>query len=110
MKRPMIVTVIGVLFIAVGVVGGGYHLKEGPMGWGLAAIELSEALAVVSGVFLLLGKSWARWLLLAWTAFHVVISAFDSLQKLAVHVVLFGLIGIGLLRPPASEYFRTAGS
>ena len=103
-------TVIGIVFLVVGVVGGVVHLREGPMGWGLALIELSEALAAIGGAFLLLGRRWARWLLLGWMAFHVVISAFDSLQKLAVHVVIFGLIGLALLRPPASEYFRSANS
>ncbi|HTP69646.1 MAG TPA: hypothetical protein VMJ35_12140 [Dongiaceae bacterium] len=110
MKRPLIVTLIGTLFIAVGAVGGVAHAKEGPIGWGLALIELSELVALVGGVFLLMGKNWARWLLLVWMGFHVVISAFDSLQKLAVHVVIFGLIAFALLRPPAWQYFRSASS
>ena len=50
MKRPVIVTVIGILFIAVGAVGGVAHLKEGPIGWGLAGIEFTEAVALVGGV------------------------------------------------------------
>jgi hypothetical protein len=107
MKRPLIVTAIGILLIAVGLLGAGYHWKEGPMNRELAVVELSEAIAVIAGVFLLLGRTWARWLLLAWMAFHVVISAFDSTQKLVFHIVVFGMIAASLLRPPASEYFRS---
>ena len=110
MKRPLIVTAIGILFIAAGAVGLVYHAQERPIDRWMVLIELIRVLAVVGGVFLLLGRGWARWLVLAWMAFHVVVSAFHSLQEFAVHLVLLLVIGFVLLRPPGSEYFRRAAA
>lgn len=105
MKRPVIVTAIGALFILAGGVGFVYHF-HGPYDREFAAIEFVRFLAVAGGVFLLLGHGWARWLVLAWMALHVGISALDSVGKFAFHLVLLLVIGYALLRPPASEYFR----
>ena len=44
--------------------------------WGLNS---PSSLAIVCGVFLLRGHNWARWLALAWIAFHVVLSAFHAI-------------------------------
>ena len=105
MKRPMIVTAIGLLFVVAGAVGFAYHFR-GPYDRDFAAIEAVRSLAVVGGIFLLMGRGWARWLVLAWLGFHVGISALDSVGKFAFHLVLLLVIGYTLLRPPASEYFR----
>jgi len=59
----------------------------------------------VAGVFLLRGARWARWLVLAWLAFHVVVSALNSLSDAMAHVVLLLVVGYFLLGPPASKYF-----
>jgi hypothetical protein len=109
-KRPMIVTIIGCLLVVVGVTGFAYHFNEiklqnvlhGENVW----IFVVELIAILGGVFVLRGKNWARWLALAWMGFHVVISFFDSLQKVAVHVVFFGLIAYSLFRPDARAYFQ----
>jgi hypothetical protein len=63
-------------------------------------------LAIVGGVFLLRGRAWARWLLLAWLAFHVVLSAFHNRVELAMHAGLLVVIGFFLFRPKAAAYFR----
>jgi len=105
MKRPLIVTAIGILFILAGGTGLVYHW-HGPYDREFVLVEAIRALAVVGGVFLLMGRGWARWLILLWLAFHVGISALDSIGKFAFHLVLLLLIGYALLRPPASEYFR----
>ena len=105
MKRPMIVTAIAILFILAGGVGLVYHWHK-PYDRDFALIEGVRALAVVGGLFLLWGKGWARWLVLLWLAFHVGISALDSVGKFAFHLVLLLVIGYALWRPPASEYFR----
>ena len=105
MKRPLIVTAIGILFILAGGVGFVYHF-HGPYDREFAAIEIVRLLAVVGGVFMLLGYGWARWLVIAWMALHVAISALDSAGKFAFHLVLLLVIGYALLKPPASEYFR----
>jgi hypothetical protein len=58
----------------------------------------------------LLGHNWARWLLLAWLVFHVIVSAFHSPEEVAAHVVLLLLFAYFVFRPPASNYFRSAPS
>jgi len=110
MKRPLPVTILGCLFIVVGLVGFVYHLTESPLDRWVALISIVRIIAVVGGVFLLMGHNWARWLMLAWLAFHVVVSAFHSLSESIAHVVLLIIVGYVLLRPPASKYFQSAPS
>jgi hypothetical protein len=110
MKRPLPVTIIGCLFIVAGLVGLVYHLSESPLDHGIVLISIVRIIAVVGGVFLLIGHNWARWLMLAWLAFHVVVSAFHSRSEFMAHVVLLMVVGYVLLRPPASKYFQSASS
>ncbi len=65
--------------------------------------------AAVGGVFLLYGHDWARWLLAAWMALHVVISIGEP-RQLVGHVVIFGIIAFFLFRPAVREYFRRPAS
>jgi len=65
MKRPWPVTVCGFLFIAVGLMGLVYHYRETPHDRDFLLISGVRLLAVIGGIFLLLGQNWARWLLLA---------------------------------------------
>jgi hypothetical protein len=65
-------------------------------------IELTELLAILAGAFMLLDYNWARWLALAWMAFHVAIS-FPVLHQMAVHSIIFAMIAWLLLRPDASS-------
>ena len=110
MKRPLPVTILGYLFIVVGLVGLVYHLFESPPDRWIVLISIVRIIAVVGGVFLLRGHNWARWLILAWLAFHVVVSAFHSLSESIAHVVLLMVVGYFLLRPPASKYFQSVSS
>ena len=110
MKRPLPVTILGCLFIVAGLVGLVYHLSERPLEPQIALVSIVRLLAVVGGIFLLMGHNWARWLLLAWLAFHVVASAFHSLSESIAHVVLLIVVGYLLLRPPAARYFQSAPS
>lgn len=105
MKRPLTVTILGCLFIAVGVVGLLYHLTEKPPDLSVLLISCVSILAIIGGIFLIKGCNWARWLVLAWLALHVGISAFDSLPQTAAHTVLLIVIGYFLLTPPVSKYF-----
>ena len=59
MKRPLMVTAIGILFILAGAGGFVYHFHA-PFDREFIAIESIRLLAIVSGVFLLMGKGWAR--------------------------------------------------
>jgi hypothetical protein len=98
---------LGCLFIVVGIVGLAYHLhSDRPLDQSVILISAVRLLAVIGGVFLLLGHNWARWLLLAWLAFHVCISALHSYSEAGAHLALLVVIGYILLRPPASDYFR----
>ena len=111
-KRPLSVTLIALLYLAVGTVGFVYHgyesLTTHPFPRDAYAIELTEFLAIVAGAFILRGKNWARWLAIAWMAFHVAISVFHPVRELATHAVLLLLIAWILFRPEATRYFRNA--
>jgi hypothetical protein len=111
-KRPLSVSIISYLFMAVGAVGFTYHLREIkgqlPADYDVFWVCFVRLIAVIGGVFLLRGRNWARWVLLAWLAYHVVLSAFHDLSGFLMHSLLLVVIGYFLLRPRASLYFRTA--
>ena len=111
-KRPIAITIIAWLFIAAGLVGLTYHLTEfdinGPFQFEPALVLVLRVLVIVCGVFILRGSNWARWLLLVWIAYHLVLSAFHSASELAMHSVLLAVVAYFLLRPQASAYFRSA--
>lgn len=110
-KRPLSVTVIGCLFVAAGVVGVAYHITELKtqrlFEHGLVWVYLLRLLAILGGVFVLRGNNWARWLLLVWIAYHVILSVFHSPFELVVHSLLLVVVAYVLLRPQASAYFRS---
>jgi hypothetical protein len=109
--RPLSVTIIGWVYIGVGATGFVYHSTEfsrRPFQFEIVWIELVRLLAVVSGVYLLRGHNWARWLALAWIGAHVILSAFNSLSQLAIHVVFFAILTFFLMRSTANRYFGTA--
>jgi hypothetical protein len=110
MKRPIPVTILGCLFIAVGLTGLVYHLSQRPLDRWVALISLIQVVAVVGGVFLLKGRNWARWLMLVWLGFHVGVSAFHSLSDCIAHAVLLLVVAYFLLTPPDSQYFQASPS
>jgi len=106
MKRPFQVTLLGWLFIVVGVLSTTYHLLKGPLDRWTVPILLVGTTAIVAGAFLLRGARWARWLVLAWLALHIVVSALNSLSDALAHVVLLSVVAYLLLGPPTSKYFQ----
>jgi hypothetical protein len=108
-KRPIAVTVIGCLFMAAGAVGLAYHATEldvrRPFENDAVWVCLLRLLAIVCGAFMLRGANWARWLLLAWFAYHVALSALHTPFDLLVHGALFVVITYLLFRPEASACF-----
>jgi uncharacterized membrane protein HdeD (DUF308 family) len=108
MNRPFQVTMLGWLFIVVGILSTAYRLWKGSLDRWTFPIVLVGIIAIVAGVFLLRGARWARWLVLAWLAFHVVVSALNSLSDAIAHLVLLLVIGYFLLGPPTSKYFQRA--
>jgi hypothetical protein len=111
-KRPRSVTAIAALFIVAGAAGLVYHAGEfdtqHPLAGDFLWVSVVRLLAIVGGVFLLLGHAWARWLLLAWMGFHVVLSLWHTPVELALHALLLALVAWVLFRPAAAAFFRGA--
>jgi hypothetical protein len=114
-RRPRSVTIIGWLFVAVGILSLGRQLVtlDGGRPALVAAlpkdfwyVAVSAAVAMLSGAFILRGANWARWLLGAWLAFHVALSGVHSTFKLAVHAALAVVVLWLLFRAPAAAWFR----
>jgi uncharacterized membrane protein HdeD (DUF308 family) len=106
-KRPPSIIVIGILFILLGtitlvhalveLINTTDRLTDLKSHW---MIYLSGIAAIVGGVFLLKGHNWARWLLVLWMAFHIVVGALHGLAPLLTHAVIFSVILFFLFRPP----------
>jgi hypothetical protein len=103
-RIPVPVILVACLYLAVGIGGFVVHFSD-PRTPDWILVEVTEFLAIVSGVFLLRAHSWARWLASAWMAFHVVLS-FDELRQLAIHGLFFVLIVWCLFRADTSRFFR----
>ena len=109
-KRPLSVTLLIYLLIAVGAIGFVYHLTE------LRSSRPSEyvwilglrLLAIVCGMYMLRGKDWARWLSVAWMAFHMILSFFHSMREVAVHGLFLVVFAGVLFHPAANRFFRGA--
>ena len=110
MKRPFSVSFLGCMFIVAGLVSLFYHLLRDRLDYWTLPISLVGILAIVGGVFLLKGRNWARWLVLAWLTFHVAVSALNSMSRSVAHIVLLIAVAYFLLTPPDSRYFKSAQS
>jgi len=107
-KRPLSITIIGWIYIAVGAVGFAYHAPEltrQPFQYEIVLVELLRLLAIVAGVYMLRGRNWSRWVALAWIALHVIVSVLNSLAQFAFHAVFFAILTYFLTRSTASRYF-----
>ena len=69
-------------------------------------VHVSRILMILGGVFMMYGFNWARWLVVVWIAFHIVVGALHSAFQLLTHVLIFSVILYFLFRPKASAYFR----
>lgn len=111
-RRPLSVTIIAYIYIAAGVIGIVYHLREfrtlHPFPSDSLLVLLIRLVAIVSGVYMLCGLNWARWLALIWIGFHVVLSAFHPMGELVMHCLLLVVFTYFLFRPSASQYFQIA--
>ncbi|MFZ0663692.1 MAG: hypothetical protein WAM66_13435 [Acidobacteriaceae bacterium] len=106
-RRPVPVLVVAFLFLIVGIIGAFYHIHDLRQPDGIL-IEFTEFLAILAGAFMLRGSNWARWLALAWMAFHVGLSAFGAPQELAIHSLIFAGIAWLLFLPQSRQYFGRA--
>jgi hypothetical protein len=108
--RPISVTGVAWLFITVGTVAFFYHSPELlHLSKDALLIEFIELTGLTAGIFMLRRQNWARWLALAWSAFHVVLTALPPFHGLVVHLLIFSGIAYLLLRSDAAQYFRGAG-
>jgi hypothetical protein len=111
-KRPLSVTIISFVLIATGAMGLVFHLTDlraqHPFQYDVVGISLVRLIAIVCGVYMLRASNWARWLSLAWIAFHVILSVFHSRFQLGVHILVCAAFAYFLFRPRTSEYFRRA--
>jgi hypothetical protein len=109
-KLPLCVVLSGWLFIAAGVMGIVYHAGDfsahPPVDAESIWTLLVRLLAIVGGVLVLRGVSRARWLLLGWMGYHVVISFMHSGLEVLIHCVLFAAVAFCLFGPRSSGYLR----
>ena len=112
--RPLSITIISWLFMVFGSIAllSGLLPLTGANTAQLVAefkthwmVHLSRLAAIVSGLFMLRAHNWARWLLVAWIVFHIVIGALHGWIPLVTHVLIFTVILCFLFRRPAREYF-----
>ena len=103
-RRPLSITIISWLFIVFGSIAllSGAPFSDIKSHW---YVHLSRLLQIVAGVFMLYGRNWARWLLVAWIAFHIIVGALNGLVPLVMHVVIFSVILFFVFRRDANEYF-----
>jgi hypothetical protein len=110
--RPLSVTIVAWAYIAIGTAGLVYHSTEfrarQTFPFDMVWAEVTEALAILCGAFMLRGHNWARWLALAWIAFHVLLSAFHAVPEFAIHCLFLAVVAWFLFRSPAAEYFHGA--
>ena len=108
--RPRSITIISWFFIIFGsiaLLSGVLPFSELMSHW---YVHLSRLLMIVAGVFMLKGMNWARWLLVLWIAFHIIISALHSPLTLLLHIVIFSVILYFVFRRQSSAYFLAAGT
>ena len=107
MERPIAVITVAVVYLLIGVGGFIRHFPDLASGHSDAiAIEITEAAAVVCGVFLLRRRNWARWLALWWVIFHVMLSLLHPLLELSIHLALCLGIAWALFRPGSDAWFK----
>ncbi len=120
MSRPRSITLVAWIFLVVGAVGilkdlwplltadAAQHLARLKAD-GLADLGpawTTRLLGVVGGVGLLHHRNWARWLLVAWMAFHLGISVMHSLTEVLMHALIVAPLLYLMFRRSAAPYFQ----
>jgi len=109
-KRPYEVTVVTWILIVVGIVSIAANASalKPPQAFqaGNIAILGERLLGLASGVFMLRRQFWAWVLALAWVAFHAVIGFLNSVGQGVLHLAIFSLIAVALLRSDVRAWFR----
>jgi hypothetical protein len=118
-KRPRSITIISWIFIVFGSIGflasllpyldpaSAHRLAYIKAHW---MVHVARIVGFVSGLFMLYGFNWARWLLVVWIVFHLILSALHSPLLLLMHTLIFAVILYFIFRPQASAYFQGPGT
>jgi hypothetical protein len=108
MKRPLSVTIMSFVFMIAGVSGIIYHSAElkNIADTTVAWVLFIRLTAVVGGLFALRGGSWARWLLVSWILYHVIVSFYHTVPEIAVHILLAVITVLALFNKKANAYFE----
>ena len=113
MKRPLSLTIISWIFIAAGAIGFAYHLSEINAEHRFSddafLVLLVRLVAVAGGILTLRGVNFGRWLLVAWTAYHVILSFYHDLSGFVIHAILLAVIGWLLFHSKADAFFKRKG-
>lgn len=125
-KRPTSISVIAWILIVIGGIGlistTGTIMINSPMLRDIMSkspipIPIQYVISyfgiligIISGVAMLKGKNWARWLYITWNLINFVIGITISPMKAAMipSVVLFLIVTFFLFRPKANEFFSLA--
>lgn len=111
MKRPFSVTFVAWLYLVVNVVALALHYSDvlPPYHSRDLWVDILRLIGLVTGAWLLRGANWARWLALAWMAFHVWVGYLNGWIPGLIHSGFFILILVLLFRPAANAWFRSQG-
>lgn len=119
-KRPRVVTVISWIFIVFGIISVGANvmpLLETVTSPSASQLKSSGAtefwlilvvrlLAIVSGVLMLYGSNWGRWLLVTWFGYHIILSVFHSPMELLAHIAIFAVVLYFLFGRAVTAYYQ----
>ena len=108
MPRPFAITVLGWLYIAIGVVGLVHHGSVAIRSFHQEDIWIlfTQVVAVVAGIFILRGTNWARWVAVLWIAAHVGLAWLNGPGQALFHAIIFVGITVLLFRADARAFFR----
>lgn len=108
LARPLLVTLLGWMLIAVGAIECVAHAASirRPVHLPDIGLPLFELVILACGVYLLRGANWARWLAVAWIGFHVVVGSLNSVFAGIVHGILFLLFVWLMFRHEINAWFR----
>ena len=108
--QPIAVIIVSILLILTGCFGIANHIKDfSEPNANLSAliwVLFARILAIVCGLLLLFRINWARWLAIAWLAYHIIIGAFHSTSEMIAHIVLLIMVSVLLFLPVSSIYFQ----
>jgi len=106
-SRPLIITLISLLFIIAGASGIYYHLNDFDNFTSEAVLVFAiRLIAIAGGVFVFLGYNWGRWVLIGWMIYHVILSFFHSGLEIAIHLGFLAITVLALFNKQASGYFK----